>query len=412
MVRWSRLIALIAIILSLSLLMVFTSSYVVRHITLGLDLRGGFEVLYQASPLQGEKLTNQGLKDTVSAIEKRINVLGVTEPEITIEGQDRIRVKLAGVTNQDAARELLGKPARLTFRNANNEILLDGKDLVQGGAKVDVNSQTNQPIVQLKLKDANKFRDISAKYIGQPIGIYLDENRITNPVVQDVITTGVATITGQESVQKAQELADLLNAGALPLQLKEIQSQSVGASLGMQALQLGMKAGIIGTVLILLFMLFYYRLPGFIASFSLIFYVYLILVVFWQLHVTLTLPGIAALVLGIGMAVDANIISYERIKEELRSGRSLMSSVRIGYQRSLATILDANLTTIIAALVLFIIGEFGQIKGFATTLIVSIIVSMITAVFGARFLLNLYMKSNLSSKSWLFGVKEAEIREL
>ncbi|TCS83834.1 SecD/SecF fusion protein [Tepidibacillus fermentans] len=412
MIRWNKLIALIAIILSLSLLMAFTSNYVVRHITLGLDLQGGFEVLYQASPLEGEKVTSQGLKDTVRAIERRINVLGVTEPEINIEGQDRIRVKLAGVTNQDAARELLGKPARLTFRNVNNEILLDGKDLVQGGAKVDVDTQTNQPVVQLKLKDANKFRDITSKYLGQPIGIYLDEDLITNPTVQSVITTGTAVITGQESVEKAQELADLLNAGALPLQLKEIQSQSVGASLGMQALQLGVKAGIIGTVLILLFMILYYRLPGFIASFTLVFYIYLILVVFWQMHVTLTLPGIAALVLGIGMAVDANIISYERIKEELRAGRSLMSAIRVGYQRSFATILDSNLTTIIAALVLFIIGEFGQIKGFAITLIVSILVSMVTAVFGARLLINLFVKSNLTSKTWLFGVKEAEIREL
>ncbi|MFV9510926.1 protein translocase subunit SecD [Tepidibacillus sp. LV47] len=412
MVRWSKLIALIVIIVSLSLLMVFTSGYIVRHITLGLDLRGGFEVLYQALPLDGEKVTKQALKDTVRAIDRRVNVLGVTEPDITIEGQDRIRVKLAGVTNQDAARELLGKPARLTFRNANNEILLDGKDLVEGGAKVDVDPQTNLPVVQLKLKDAAKFRDITSKYLGQPIGIYLDEDLITDPVVNAVITNGTAIITGQESVEKAQELADLLNAGALPLQLKEIQSQSVGASLGMQALQLGVKAGIIGTALILLFMILYYRLPGFIASFSLVFYIYLILVVFWQMKVTLTLPGIAALVLGIGMAVDANIISYERIKEELRNGRSVMSAIRVGYQRSLATILDANLTTIIAALVLFIIGEFGQIKGFATTLIVSILVSMVTAVFGSRWLINLFVKSNLTSKPWLFGVKEAEIREL
>ncbi|MFT9486969.1 MAG: protein translocase subunit SecD [Tepidibacillus sp.] len=410
MVRWSKLVGLIIIIAALSLTIIFTTGNVLKNITLGLDLQGGFEVLYQAKALDGQEVTNKALKDTVSAIERRINVLGVTEPEIDIEGNDRIRVKLAGVTDQDKARNLLGKPAKLTFRNENNEILMDGNDLVPGGSKVDVNKY-GQAIVELKLKDADKFAKITSEYIGKPIGIFLDEDMITNPTVQSVISNGIATITGQRTVEEAQQLADLLNAGALPLELKEIQSQSVGASLGMKALQLAVKAGIIGSILVLLFMIFYYRIPGIIASFSLIVYVYLILVLFWQMHVTLTLPGIAALVLGVGMAVDANIITYERIKEELRSGKSLLSALRAGSHRSFATILDANITTIIAAIVLFYFGS-GPIQGFAVTLIVSILVSMLTAVYGSRLLLNLFVRSNLVNKTWFYGVKEEEISEL
>lgn len=410
MIRWSRIIGLILIVAALSLLMIFTTNQVLKNITLGLDLQGGFEVLYQVSANEGQSITKDSLKDTVAAIERRINVIGVSEPEISIEGTDRIRVKLAGVTDQDSARELLGKPAKLTFRNMNNEILMDGNDLVSGGAKVDVD-QIGRAIVSLELKSAEKFKQITAEYIGQPIGIYLDEELITNPTVESVISTGTAVITGQESTEEAQELADLLNAGALPLNLTELQSQSVGASLGMKALELSIKAGLIGSALVLLFMVLYYRIPGIIASFSLIVYVYLILVLFWQLHVTLTLPGIAALVLGIGMAVDANIITYERIKEELRSGKSILSSVRAGSRNSLATILDANITTVIAAIVLFIFGS-GSIQGFAVSLVVSITVSMFTAVYGSRILLDLFVKSNWINKPWIFGVKGEEIREL
>jgi len=410
MIRWGHLIGLIFIVIVLLLTMAFTTDYIVKNITLGLDLQGGFEVLYQAYPTSGQEITSESLKETASSIEKRISYLGVKEPEIQIEGSDRIRVKLAGVDDQDAARELLGKPAKLTFRNMENEILLDGNDLVPGGAKVDYDS-VGQPEVAIALKDADKFKNITQEYLGLPIGIYLDEELITAPVVNSVISGGTAVITGQDSLEEAKELAALLNAGALPLELKEIQSQSVGASLGMKALDLAVKAGIIGAIIVLLFMILYYRLPGIIASFSLVVYIYLVLFVFWQLGVTLTLPGIAALILGIGMAVDANIITYERIKEELRSGKSILSSVRAGSSRSLSTIMDANITTILAAVVLFIFGS-GSIQGFAITLIVSILVSFITAVFGSRYLLNLFVKSNIANKPWYYGVKEEEISEL
>jgi len=410
MIRWNKIIVLVLIVAALSALMVSTTGTVLSSVTLGLDLRGGFEVLYQAVGTDGDEVTSKSLKDTASAIERRIDVIGVTEPKIEIEGTDRIRVKLAGVQDQDAARELLGKPAKLTFRNSDNEILLDGRDLVQGGARIDF-SQLGQPLVLLELKEPNKFRDITTEYLGKPIGIFLDEERITNPYVESVISGGVATITGQDTIEEAQGLVDLLNAGALPLDLVELESRSVGASLGLKALELSAKAGMIGAVVVLLFMMIYYRIPGIIASFSLFVYVYLILVLFVQMHVTLTLPGIAALVLGIGMAVDANIITYERVKEELRSGKTILSSIRAGSRRSLSTILDANITTIIAAIVLFIYGS-GAIQGFAITLIVSIVVSMFTAVFGSRLLLNLFVRANLFNKPWGYGVKEDEIGEL
>ena len=411
MIKWGKVVGLILIVAVASVLMAFTTSTVLQNITLGLDLQGGFEVLYEATPTNDNEISKAALNDTVSAIEKRVNVIGVTEPEISVEGENRIRVKLAGVFDQDAARNLLGTPAKLTFRNVNNEILMDGDDLVQGGAKVDVD-QYGQPLIVLKLKDPKKFERITTEYLYQEIGIYLDETELTSPMVKQVISEGTATISGERTVEEAKGIADLLNAGALPLDLKEIQSQSVGASLGLKALDLAVRAGIIGAILILLFMIFYYRVPGIIASLTLTFYVYLILVVFWQMHVTLTLPGIAALVLGVGMAVDANIITYERIKDELRSGKTLLSSVRAGSQRSLSTILDANITTIIAAAVLFYLGESGPISGFAITLIVSILVSMITAVFGARLLLRLLVSSNLVKSKWLYGVKEEEINEL
>ncbi|MGD9677270.1 MAG: protein translocase subunit SecD [Vulcanibacillus sp.] len=412
MLRLNRLIGLIVIVVVLSILMIATIGDLLENITLGLDLQGGFEVLYQTSTVNGEEVTSEALKETAAAIERRIDVLGVSETTISIEGSDRIRIQLAGVTDQDAARELLGKPARLTFRSPDNEILMDGSDLEQGGASVDFDS-LGQPEVVLKLKDPNKFKEITTEYLGKQIGIYLDEDRITNPKVENVISSGNAVITGQENVQEAQGLADLLNAGALPLELEEIQAQSVGASLGMKALESTLKAGIIGAIIILLFMIFYYRIPGIIASFSLLLYVYFILVIFWQLHVTLTLSGIAALVLGMGMAVDANIITYERIKEELRSGKSLQSSLRSGSRRSFTTIIDANLTTIIAAAVLYFYSvSSGSVRGFAITLIVSIIVSLFTAVYGSRLLLNLFVKSNVLTKTWAYGVKEEEIGEL
>lgn len=411
MIKWSRLVTFILVTVAVFTAVGLSGLKVAQGITLGLDLRGGFEVLYEVSPLdKKEQVTKKSLTDAVHAIEQRINILGVAEPEIVVEGNNRIRVRLAGAYNQEEARELIGKPAKLTFRDMQGNILMDGNDLATNGASLGYND-LQQPVVNLKFKDAKKFADVTKKYLHQPLAIYLDENLITAPTINTVIPGGSAYIDGQSSVQEAKDLAALLNAGALPVEMKEVYSNSVGAKLGQTALENGVKAGLIGTIIVFLFMIIVYRMPGVVAVITLVAYVYLLLLLQNLMQATLTLPGIAAFILGIGMAVDANIIMYERIKEELRSGKSILSAVRSGSKRSLSTILDANVTSIIGAIVLFYFGS-SAIRGFAITLILSIVVSLLTAVVGSRFLLNLLVKSNLFNKLWHYGVRERDVREL
>ncbi len=410
--RVGRALLLFVLLAAVFGVMTGTTPSVLDGITLGLDLQGGFEILYQVEPVtSGQQITPEVITQTIAALERRINVIGVAEPNIYPEGKDRIRVQLAGVEDQDKAREILGKPARLTFRDmTTGEILLSGADLVEGGASAGFD-EYNRAIVQVKLKDADKFARITGEYLGQPIGIFLDEELITAPEVQQRITGGIATIKGQRDIAEAQELASLLNAGALPVNLVELQAQSVGASLGQRSLEQGVWAGIVGGVIVLAFMLLYYRLPGLVADFSLLIYTYLLLLLFHLLGVTLTLAGIAAFILALGMAVDANILTAERIKEEIRSGKSIPSALRAGSRRALVTILDANITTVLAALVIFYLGS-GSIRGFATTLIMSILLSVLTNVWISRLILNQTVKAGFGVKPWHFGVKEEEIREL
>ncbi|MEX2103906.1 MAG: protein translocase subunit SecD [Bacilli bacterium] len=409
MIKKGRLIAFILIVSIIVAGSAFTIKPVTDEITLGLDLQGGFEVLYQAKPTDGSEATNELLKDTVAAIQKRINLIGVEEPDIFIEKPDRIRVVLAGVENPDEAREKIGKTAELTFRDQTGKIVMRGTNLKK--ADVGLDPTTNAPVVTLDLKDASQFAQVTRDNLRKQVGIFLDEDMLSNPQVVSVIAGGQAVITGQGSVEEAQELAAILNAGSLPAELIEIQSNVVGASLGTLALQQSVKAGIIGAVIILIFMIAYYRVPGFVASIAMIGYVYMVLLTFSLLGVTLTLPGIAALILGMGMAVDANIITYERIREEMRSGKSVSSSIKAGSRRSLSTILDANITTLIAAGVLFSLGT-GSVNGFAVALIVNILISIVTNVLGSRSLLNLLVRTNLFNKPSFFGVRGDEIREL
>lgn len=411
MVKWSKILIFIILFGITFGYMGVTTSDVVDEITLGLDLQGGFEILYEVSPLdENQEMNEQTLKDAVAAIIKRIDILGVSEPEVDIEGDNRIRVRLAGVHDQDEARQVIGEPAKLTFRDETGKVLMTGNDLKEGGAGVGFD-QFNRPVVTLELKDADKFYQITREYMGRNIAIYLDETLLTNPVVNEPIPGGTAQIDGQRTIEEAKQLADLLNAGALPVAMKEISSFSVGAKLGELSLNNAVKAGVLGISLVILYMIFFYRVPGIIASITLLVYMYLVLLVLTWMDATLTLPGIAAFILGVGMAVDANILTYERIKEELRSGKTLLSSFRAGSRRSLATILDANITTIIAAIVLFYYGNYS-IQGFAVMLITSIVVSMIAVVFGARLLMYLIVTSNAFKKLWYYGVKESEISEL
>lgn len=406
-----RIVAFFAIVLIVFAAIGVTSPQLVKQVKLGLDLKGGFEILYVVEPIEpGKPVTPESLKQTAISLEKRADSLGIAEPEVTTEGSDRIRVKLAGVSNEEEVRKIIKEPAQLTFRGPDGTKEMLGSDFVEGAAKVGFD-EGNRPMISIEVKDKEKFRKVTEKLLGQPLGIYLDETELSAPVVRQVLTDGKATISGNYTYDEANKLKDTINLGALPLKLTEKYTQSVGATLGQLSLQETVKAGLVGSVLILLFMLIFYRVPGLVASISIITYSWLLLVVFDWINATLTLPGIAAFILGIGMAVDANIITAERIKEEIRSGKSILSSMKAGSKHSFRTIMDANITNIISGFVLFYIGN-GAIRGFALTTMLSIVLSVITNVFFARFLTLLLIRSNLFKKPVYFGVKESEIREL
>lgn len=412
-VRKGKVIIFSLLVVAMLVIVALTGKQVANRITLGLDLQGGFEVLYEAKPLdKGQKITASTMGDAAQALSRRIDVLGVSEPQITVEGNDRLRVQLAGVTDPDKAREILGKPAVLTFRAPDGKkVLMRGTDLKEGGASQDYN-ENGQPVVSVKFKDPKKFAKYTKEYLGQPMPIYLDQEQLSDPpVIRDVITGGNAQISGNFTTEKAKELADLLNAGALPVNLKEKQSFAVDSTLGKESLMKSLEASFYALLIIFIFMIGYYRLPGLVAVITLISYGYLVLLIFSLLHVTLTLPGIAAFILGVGMAVDANILMYERIKDEIRHGKSVPSAFKYGSRRSFLTIFDANITTVIAAGVLFYFGT-SAVRGFSVSLITGIIVSFLTAVGFSRILLNLLVKSNMFRHPKWFGVKEGEIGEL
>lgn len=429
----SRIVAFLMIVVVIGALMGTTIKGVLSNINLGLDLQGGFEVLYQVEPLKkGQKVTEGDVKATAEAISKRVNVLGVSEPSIQVESGNRIRVQLAGVKDQESAREVLSNQANLTFRDVNDKVLLNGNDLQQGGAKATFDQQ-GRPMVTLKLKDPDKFGQVTKKVaaMGAPnnlLVIWLDfqdgkdsykkevlkekPRFISNPQVTQTINSRDVQITGNFTVQETKNLADILKAGALPAKLVEKYSTSVGAQFGDEALNNTVFASIVGVALIFIFMLLVYRLPGLVADITLTIFTFIVLVLFDWIHVVLTLPGIAALVLGIGMAVDANILMYERIKEELRVGKSVKAAFHSGSKSSFSAIFDANITTILAAAVLFAFGT-SSIRGFATTLIISILVSFLTAVWGTRVLLGLLVNSGyLDGKVGLFGVKKSRVHKL
>lgn len=411
MIKWSRFVLFLLVIAALGGLMFTTTGQVSKNIVLGLDLRGGFEILYKVEPLEpGQKVTTDLLKATAKMVEKRVNIGGVSEPEISVENPDRIRVRLAGVTNQEKLRELIGKPAVLTFRDESGKIVLRGSDLAPGGAGVGYDN-LQRPLVTLKFSSADAFEKVTRENLHKRVSIYLDEDMLTNPEIQSVISGGSAQITGNYTVESAQELADILNSGALPAKLVEMQATAVGASLGEMALKQTIFAGYVGGAAIFVFMLLVYRMPGMIANITLAAFTYFCLVILDWMNATLTLPGIAGFILAVGMAVDANIITYERIQEEIRSGKTILSAFRMGQRRSFITIIDSHVTTLIACAVLFYFGT-SSIQGFAIILTMTLIVSLITNVFGSRLLLWMLLNANMFKKPKWFGVKESEIGEL
>lgn len=414
-----RLMSFIITVVVLLGVMVFTTPGLLDKVRLGLDLKGGFEILYHAEPMEtGGALTRASLQKTAESLEKRANALGTSEPEVTTEGNDRIRLKIAGVTDEAEVRKKMKEPAVLTFRsaaegdaaNTYSKVELVGSDFVENAAEVE-RDKLNQPIISIKVKDKSKFAEITKRLLGKNLAIYLDETLLSDPVVRAELTDGSASISGSYTIDEARALSDTINLGALPLKLTEKYSQSVGATLGKKSLDQTIMAGLIGSLIILIFMIMMYRLPGILASFALILHTWLLILVFVIADFTLTLPGIAAFILGIGMAVDANIITNERIREEMRSGKSILSSVKAGNKTSFRTVMDSNVTTIIVAAVMFAFGT-GAVKGFALILIVEIVLSIATNLYFAHWMLTVLVKAGVLKKPKQFGVKESDIRAL
>lgn len=386
-----------------------------QNIKLGLDLKGGFDLLYQIEGSKDNPITPQGIQAALQAVQLRVNKVGTTSPIIQLENRNQIRVDLAGTFNQAKAEEIIGQTADLKIYgqamlikgqyvpDPSAQPLMTGKDLKSNAsASVD---QMGQNVVVVNFKDPSKWQAITKAYYKKPIYTFLNGKLLTAATIDGVMSTGSAQISGGSlnTVQACTDLAQALNAGALPYPLHKIGSTQVGPSLGRASLQATMTAGLIAVSLIFAFMIWMYRLAGLIANFALIAYAYVMLLVFTGAGIVLTLPGLAAVVLGIGMAVDANIITYERIKDEIRNGKSLQSSVISGNRRALRTIIDSNTTTFIAASVMFWIGQ-GDIRGFAIALMLSIIISLLTAVLFSRFLLMQFTKSNAVRKPWWYGI--------
>ncbi|MGI6648011.1 MAG: protein translocase subunit SecD [Bacillota bacterium] len=373
-----------------------------QNINLGLDLQGGIHVVLEAVDTPEAPVTPEAVKGAAGVIRTRVDQLGLKEPIIQPEGNNRIIVELAGVQDPEEAVELIGKTAMLEFKNPEGETVLLGNELKDARAGLNPNG-TPEVHLTFNPQGAETFKQITTDNVGRQIAIYLDGNLLTNPVVKEPIPNGEAVISGgYQSLEEAENDAILLRSGALPVKLEMMEKRTVGPVLGEESLQKSFKAGLIGIAAILVFMIGFYRLSGFIADFSLVLYALLVLGILAIFQATLTLPGIAGFILSIGMAVDANILIYERIKEELRAGKTLMAGIDAGFTRAFWTIFDSNLTTLIGAGVLYYFGS-GSIKGFALTLSIGILCSMFTAITFTRFMLRSTARSQLITNPKLYG---------
>lgn len=374
-------------------------------ISLGLDLRGGVSTEYRATDTTMENYDFL-LEGTVSALRTRLTNSGFTEANVSTQGSDRILVEIPDVDDPEEVAKIIGTPAHLEFRDPNGNVVFEGNQIKQAYVTWQDESQTLYAVgFELDPEASKAFEDATREFLGQAISINLDDEEISAPVVQSVITGGSGIITAgdsgytqQESWDWASNLAMLIQSGALPLDIEEVETRAISATLGIEAIDGAIIAGIIGLIIILAFMLVMYRLPGVAADLALLIYVLIVFYAMAAIGVQLTLQGIAGILLGIGMAVDANVVIFERFREELKDGRTPLNAVKFGFRNAGRAVADSNITTLIAAVVLLIFGT-GTIKGFATTLMISVLASLFTAVVVTRWLLQLICRLGITNKA-------------
>lgn len=377
-----------------------------RNIKLGLDLNGGVSITYQ---VKGENPTSEQMSDTIYKLQKRVEQYS-KEVSVYQEGDDRINIEIPGVTDANAILEELGKPGSLEFQDMNGNVVLDGTDVKSAEAKTQQSQTTkaNEYVVVLSLTDegTTKFAEATKANLGKQIAIVYDGETISSPVVNSVIDGGEAYISGMQSYEAAENLASTIRIGGLQLELEELRSNVVGAQLGSAAIETSLKAGVIGLAIIFVFMCIVYLLPGLVSSIALLIYTGIVIVLLNAFNITLTLPGIAGIILGIGMAVDANVIIFARVREEISAGISVKTALKNGFQKATSAIVDGNVTTLIAALVLWLKGS-GTVKGFAQTLALGIIVSMFTALVITRLIVFAFYAIGIHDVKFYGKAKEA-----
>jgi len=404
---------------------------------LGLDLQGGLKVEYRVDP-NGDRQPTAGDVEVVKGIiERRVNATGVSEPVVVTSGTDRIVVEVPGISDTDAIRKLVGQTGQLQFvpipssatppsqgaslvpgtdpcptagNPTNTCVLFGGEELASANVGSDSSGRRTVNFV-LKENGKNLFGSWTASHTGQYFAIVLDKVVISAPVINEPIPGGNVQISsgslGGFSRQEADELVNVLRFGSLPFPVEELASDTIDPTLGKEFLDASLLAGGIAIALVILFMLLHYRLPGVVASFALLYYAALVLALFRLIPVTLTLAGIAGFVLSVGMAVDANILIFERSKEELRSGKSLAQAIEAGFARAWNSILDSNVSSLITAMILYLFGS-SVIQGFALVLIIGVLASMFTAITVTRTILRVVVAREWARKAWMYGVSESE----
>lgn len=394
-------IIIAALLIVLGLAGYFVYQPILDNLKLGLDLSGGLRVVLQAQETEGEKITDDTIDKAIGILRERVDSLGVKETTLYPQGSDRVVIEIAGEDNPEAAVDLLKNTAQLEFVDENKQVLLTGKHLKNAEARVVPNTQQAEVLLEFDKEGVALFAKATSDNVDKPLYIVLDNKVISDPIVSTPITDGNAVIEGNFTAKEAQDLAVLLRSGALPVSFKVLEKRSIGPTLGADSLESSVKAGIVGIIAVLIFMIGFYRLPGVVADLSLFLYLIIVLGAMTLLGSVLTLPGIAGLALSIGMAVDANVVIYERIKEELRMGKTLMASIDSGYKRAFWAIFDSNLTTLITAAVLMYFGT-GPIKGFAVTLSTGIVASLAIVLTFTRYML--VSLARVSKNTKLYGI--------